>query len=400
MKIVYFNYLYDLYEGSIGSTIKAIELMDALARQGHTVNQYWLNENKDVSGYNQTAQSRLRSKLKKKLDKYLHEPNQILKNLSYVRRESRIIRREKPDLVISRLDVYLFSTWLVTRIFRLPWLVEADSPEVYEYRKFYVHYKKLPGVDRFLERFVVRAANRVFVVSNLIKQYFVKQGSQPGKIVVIPNGADFSKYKSVAKNKDIMQQFHIGEQIVVGFVGSFHYWHGVENLIKIMDAILEREQNVVFFLVGSGGVKESEIRSFVEEKDLINQVLFAGNVPHENIAQYISVMDIVLAPYPQLEFFYYSPMKMYEYMAAGKAVVASKLGQIAEVVKNEITGLLFNPDNVQGMIKSIEKLIHDQAYRLQIGMNARKDIELKHNWDLRGKVLSGICEEVLANHKQ
>ena len=395
MKIVYFNYLYDLYEGAIGSTIKAVELLNALEKQGHDIKQYWLNAKPDGEESEQPLSSKVKHNLKRFLDRYLHEPNQILKNLKYIVKEMAILRQEKPDLVISRLDVYLFSTWFVTRFFHVPWMIEADSPEVYEYRKFYTHYKKLPMVDSLIERFNVRTARKVFVVSNLIKKYYVVQGGDPGKIVVIPNGADEEKIIPFQKNEEILKKYRISNEVVIGFIGSFHYWHGIDNLMAIMKGILQTEKSVKFLLVGSGGVRENDLRAFVENNGFRNHVIFTGLVPHDKMGDYVSVMDIVLAPYPYLDFFYFSPMKLYEYMAARKAVVASNIGQIAEVVETGVNGLLYKPDQIEDMISGIRKLIHDENFRITLGRNAREAIETKHSWNMRGKALSKLCEEVV-----
>jgi len=397
LKIVYFNYLYDLYEGAIGSTIKAVELLNALGKQGHEIKQYWLNAKPDENQSEEQLPSKVKNNLKRFLDRYLHEPNQILKNLKYIAKEMAIIGREKPDLVISRLDVYLFSTWFVTRVYHVPWMVEADSPEVYEYRKFYTHYKKLPLIDSLIERFNVRAARKVFVVSNLIKKYYVDQGGDPRKIVVIPNGADEERIIPFKKNKALLKKYHLSNEIVIGFIGSFHYWHGIDNLMKIMKQILRTEASVKFLLVGSGGVRENDLHAFVKENGVQSNVIFTGLVPHKEMGDYVSIMDIVLAPYPYLDFFYFSPMKLYEYMAAGKAVVASNIGQIAEVVENGVNGLLYEPDQTDKMVSGIRELIRNPDFRQTLGQNARKDIETKHSWAMRGKMLSELCEEVVQN---
>ncbi len=395
LKIVYFNYLYDLYEGAIGSTIKAVELLRALEKQGHEIKQYWLNAKPDVNSDGQPIAASLKEKLKQSLDQYLHEPNQILKNLKYISKELKIIKQEKPDLVISRLDVYLFSTWFVTNYFHVPWIIEADSPEVYEYRRFYTHYKKLPQIDTLIERFNVRTAREVFVVSNLIKKYYVDQGGDPRKIHVIPNGADEEKIVPFQKDEYLKRQFELSDELVIGFIGSFHYWHGIDNLMKIMEKILGSEKNVKFLLVGSGGIREKDLHDFVKTNHYDENVIFTGLVPHDEMGKYVSIMDIVLAPYPNLDFFYFSPMKIYEYMAAGKAVVASGIGQIAEVIKNGENGLLFPPDEVEKMAEGIRGLIHNSKFREKLGRNARRDIETKHSWTMRGKKLSELCERVV-----
>ena len=399
MKFVYFNYLYDLYEGAIGSTIKAIELLNALQSRGHEIKFYWLNAQVD-NGEAPAKLSTYKQHAKKYFDTFLHEPNQIAKNIRYIFKEYKIIKSEKPDVVISRLDVYLFSTLVVTRLLRLPWIIEADSPEVYEYRKFYTQYRKLPLIDGTIERLNLRVADKIFVVSNLIKKYFIeKRKIAPSKIEVIPNAADEKKYQPTYRNGSIAKNYKLNGSVVLGFIGSFHYWHGVENLILIINRILSAEKGVKFLLVGAGGAKEGEIRNFVERNGYQDNVIFTGSVPHNKIGQYISVMDIVLAPYPGLEFFYFSPMKVYEYMASGKAIVASNIGQIGEIIRNGDNGLLYDPDDIESMIDGICQLLKNTKLRQILGQNARNSIDEEHNWNNRAKQLEILCRNVWSEYQ-
>jgi len=394
VKIVYFNYLYDLYEGAIGSTIKAVEIMSALEKQGHEVKIYWMNK-KPENG-NGKLSSKLRCSLKKRLDRYLHEPNQILKNLKHIYRENEIIKRENPDIVISRLDVYLFSSLVLTRVKKIPWLLEADGPGVYEGRRFFTHYKRLPWIDSYIETLNLKFADKVWLVSNASRDYFEKKGVLNEQMHVIPNGVDPGRYNPNIDSKEIKQRYNLQEKVVIGFIGSFHYWHGVENLIALIDKVLLVKQDVRFLLVGQGGAKEKELRDFVSTKGYEECVIFTGYVPHDEIPPYISVMDIVVAPYPKLDFFYYSPMKIYEYMACGKAVVASKIGQIEEIIKDGHDGILVEPDNIAELSDRVFQLVDNPKLRATIGTTAWNTVLKNHTWSNRAARVSQICENIVS----
>src|SRR5262245_7386888 len=134
MKIVYFNYLYDLYGASIGSTIKGVKLMEALQHCGHEVKIYWRKDQPAANGAAGTK-ALARRFLKKHLETVLHEPNQIFSNLRHLYEEYRILQEEKPDLVVARLDVYMLSAVALAKKLNVPLVLEVDSPEVYEFRK-------------------------------------------------------------------------------------------------------------------------------------------------------------------------------------------------------------------------------------------------------------------------
>jgi len=140
----------------------------------------------------------------------------------------------------------------------------------------------------------------------------------------------------------------------------------------------------------------SFLLNYIEKNHLQNKVILTGFVPHEEVPKYISTMDIVLAPYPKLEFFYYSPVKIFEYMAAGKSVVASRLGQIAEVISDGVNGFLAAPGDTQEMLAKTLLLIRNPELRKKIGEQARETIKKRHTWSNKAKELSILCEELLS----
>lgn len=396
MKIVYFNYLYDLYGISIGSTIKAKELMMELANCGHEVKIYW---RKEQPSNNNTFRASSRAYLKNRFSKYLHEPNQILSNLSYLLQERKIIKQESPDLIISRLDVYIFSALLLAKIKKIPLLAEIDSPEVYEFTTFHGEYKTHQSLLKFLEMINIKYAEACFTVSNELEHYFVERGVPAEKLHVISNGADIERFHPRIDRQNVIKKYGLQESVVVGFVGSFHYWHGVDNLMSLIEGTLGLNPCIRFLMVGEGGPMKSKLEQFIQEKNFQDRVFLTGHISHEEIPQYISAMDIVLAPYPKLDFFYYSPVKIYEYLACGKPVVTTKIGQIAEVIRNNWNGFLCEPDNVAEMQEKIATLIKNPSLRTLTGQRAYQTIVQNHSWRKKAEKLSEICWQVLNNYR-
>src|SRR5207244_7734796 len=122
-------------------------------------------------------------------------------------------------------------------------------------------------------------------------------------------------------------------------------------------------------LVGDGPLRpqaEAEVRLAGLEK----AVTFAGSVAHDDVPRYVAAMDVAVAPYPALDEFYYSPLKLFEYMAAGRAVVASRAGQVAEVLVDGASGLLFEPGDRAGLVECIRRLQRDASLRQDLGRKA------------------------------
>lgn len=391
MKICYFNYLYDRFGISIGSTIKAIELMKALDNCGHDVRLFWRRDSEAPS----SAKPSPKDVLKKYLAKYLHEPNQILRNLHDLKCEKKILQSQSPDLVISRLETYVISSPFLADRMNLPLIAEADSPVSYELRNFDESYWLFPNLVESLEINFLKRAKKIFCVSNVLKSYFVSRGISEEKICVISNGVDINRFNPSIPSNEIKDRYRLKGCPVIGFIGSFHYWHGVHHLIDLIQSILASHPKVIFMLVGSGGPLKSQLEDFIRENNCRDRVILTGHVPHDEIPAFIAAMDVVLAPYPPLDFFYYSPVKIYEYMAMGKAVVSSRIGQIKEIIQHNQSGLLCSPGKTNEMIEAAQALLSNSSLRKKIGIKAFHQIKQHHTWDKKAKKLSDLCEKVI-----
>jgi glycosyltransferase involved in cell wall biosynthesis len=396
MKITYFNYLYDLYGASIGSTIKAIELFAALENSGSEVHMHWRKEHENDGT---TGTQKYRKFLKKHLDKFLHEPNQLLRNVKYLWEEFLIISHEKPDLLIARLETNIFSPWLLAHYFKLPYIAEVDSPVTYEMRYFAKNYYVPFGLLERMELNFIMRADKAFCVSSQLKKYFVQRGIPENHIQIIPNGVDINRFHPDVPCQSIREKLRLENQTVIGFIGSFHYWHGVEQLIDLMDGILNSHDSVAFLLLGKGGPMDQRMKEYIQKQKERGSIHLVEHVPHDDVPAMINVMDIVLAPYPNLPFFYYSPVKMYEYMACGKPVVTSRIGQITEVIDHEKNGILCQPGNIEEFQDSVNTLIRDPKLRIKIGEAAFQLIRKRHTWHHRALLLDALCQQVLDSRK-
>lgn len=397
MRILYFNYMYDLWGISLGSTIKALELMKALKECNHEVKIVWRREETKFN-HDQYVPQRPPHPVKRFLARFLHEPNQVLTNVRFYFEEQKILEQEKPDLLITRLEAYTISSVYLANKKHIPVIVEADGPVAYEkmtyQNQFWTHQKLLD----YFETATLKNSRASFTVSNQLKQYFIEKGIPGDLIHVIPNGADPNRFRPDYPCGEVKQQYQLHNKIVIGFVGSFHYWHGVENLTRVIFETTSHHDNVQFLMVGDGGPLKKSLAKFISEKGLSDRVSLTGLVKHEEIPKYIAAMDIVLSPYPKLKFDYYSPVKLYEYLSSGKAVVSSPMGQVAEVIRDGENGFLCEPDNIPLMYKKIAELISHPELIKKVGRKARAEALKNYTWKKRGKQLSALCESVV-NHR-
>lgn len=397
MKIVYFNYLYDRFGMSIGSTRKAEQLMKALSQLGHDIRIFWM---KPESRFNGSALGQVKNTLKKRFSGYLHDPKQLASNIPYLIREYRILKHEKPDLVISRLDNYLFSSLLVCKLLRIPLVIEADAPGRYEIQKFCPEFRHMARIARWIENITMNHAELSICVSETMRSYFILEGTRPEKVLTISNGADMEQFNPARRSPELLSKYQLTDKVIIGFIGSFHAWHGVENMIHAIGHVFMKYSNVAFLLIGQGGAMRDKLKELAQEKQFASRIILIDYVDYAAIPEYVATMDICLALYPNLPFFYFSPMKVYEYMASGKAVIASRIGQIEDIIQNNENGLLYEPDQTDRMTAALEYLIENPARRTQIGESARKTIEQMHSWKHKAQAWSDLCERIVKNYGQ
>ena len=213
------------------------------------------------------------------------------------------------------------------------------------------------------------------------------------KISVIHNGVDVHRFQpglsGVASGPDLSRKGP-----VIGFVGSFHYWHGISELSGIMEEILSRFPEASFLLVGDGPMVP-DLKKRFNQTDWKGRVSFSGYVDHDDVPHHMAAMDIVLALYPKLDFFYYSPLKLFEYMAAGKPVVATGMGQIREVIEDGRNGFLFEPGLMDECIDKTVRLIKDRKLRERLGRAARDTMIREYTWLQSAGKIDSLMESVM-----
>jgi glycosyltransferase involved in cell wall biosynthesis len=174
---------------------------------------------------------------------------------------------------------------------------------------------------------------------------------------------------------------HLTDNPLVVFVGSFYQWHDVVTLLKALAVVSEVHSNVRLVLVGDGAEREKMMNLSVD-LGLKHAVQFTGFVTHADVARYVNAADIAVVPVPRMEQeMWLSPMKLFEYMASGKAVVASSMGQIKDVIRDGSNGLLVPAGDSVALAEAVNNLIEDDQLRTRLGNQAREDAVRYHSWE-------------------
>jgi glycosyltransferase involved in cell wall biosynthesis len=172
-----------------------------------------------------------------------------------------------------------------------------------------------------------------------------------------------------------------GRAPTLGFVGGLRPWHGVEILPALLARLGRRDAKVSMIIAGDGPLR-SRLETEFRKRGLRRRVTFTGALPHEQVPEILRQFDVALAPYPRHDHdFYFSPLKLFEYMACGVPVVAARQGQVAEVLRHGETGLLYAPGNLAALATGCERLLGDAALRARLGKAAAKLVHRKFTWD-------------------
>lgn len=304
------------------------------------------------------------------------------------------IHRFRPDFVYHRHSGLSYAVAATCRRLGVAMVLEFNSSEVWQLRYWWAPsgpWQRLKtGVCRSVvarvEPYNLRSASLVVVVSAALRDSLVAQGWPGEKILVNPNGVDAEKFSPAPPRTcaRLRRQLGIGAgRVVVGFCGTFGAWHGVQELqeaIRRINADERRRGELFFVLYGDG-----KLRPACEERiGGFDNVRFTGTVPYERIQDYLSICDVLVSPHGRTadgREFFGSPTKLFEYMAMGKGIVASDLGQIGEVLEDGKTALLVRPGDVSALADGIVRLAGDAALRSALGRAARKTALREHTWE-------------------
>jgi glycosyltransferase involved in cell wall biosynthesis len=304
----------------------------------------------------------------------------IRNNLLFTKQSTAEIGKQQPDFIYERYSRFSWAGVDASLKTGLPLFLEYNGSEVWVGRHW-DRVGKLDLLERY-ERLNLAAAARIFVVSDVERRNLERLGVARDKIIVNPNGVDTDTFKPGIGGEQTRKALGVGaDETLVGFVGSFGPWHGVQTLAEAIKRI-PATSRIRFLLVGSGSllgqVKESLA---AEEQD--GRVSFAGSVEHHEVPALLDACDILVSPHVPLaegtEFFG-SPTKIFEYMAMGKGIVASRLGQIAEVLSHEQTALLVEPGDTEELTAAILQLAALPTLRQQMGTAARQVAIEHHTW--------------------
>ena len=283
------------------------------------------------------------------------------------------------DAVIERLALCSTLGADLARALDVPLIIEANAVLSQEARAFRSVHDD--GLVSAIERKTLQAADAVTAVSEPLARQLSGLGVADHRITVVPNGVDVDMFTRVTDDEVASARDALGlwGRQVVGFAGSVKPWHGVDDLIAAFARIAPRVPDASLLVVGDGPMLET-LRIQARELELADRVVFTGAVPHSRMAVLVNLMDVAVAPFRPLSSFYFSPIKLFEYMAGGALVVASDLGQIAEVIEHGRSGLLYRAGDVDRLAETLARGLGGLDERWSMIDTARRAVRDRYTW--------------------
>jgi glycosyltransferase involved in cell wall biosynthesis len=296
----------------------------------------------------------------------------------WVEREgAALIEKERPDILYERYCMFGWAGVELSRRYGIPLIMEVNAPDsmcLIGYEKF-----TLVETARQMESAILRRADALVVLSQWLADWAAGLGVEAGRIRVIPDGVSEHLFAGAISGEPVRRRYGLTDHRTVGFVGSFQPWHDLKGLVRAFSTLHRQDPSLRLLLVGDGEKRKS-LEQSVAKLGLSDAVVFTGKIAHEDVPAHIAAMDVAVIPYPQLENFYFSPLKLFECMAVGRPTVAAALGQITEVVEHGRTGWLYPAGDDDTLAEAIHVLLTRPDLAARIGNAARDAVLSRYTW--------------------
>lgn len=285
------------------------------------------------------------------------------------------VKEFAPDLIYERAAYLQINGLKFIRKKGIKHYMEINAPfidEVYQFENANTIWKQK---SKNAEALQIQYPTRVFVVSTILKEYYLQYTHDKDKIEIVPNcvNPDHLIIDSILRSS-IISEFKLTGKTIIGFVGSIFPYHGVDILINAFATVI-KNNNAHLLIVGDGFIVP-ELKTLARKLNLLNYITFTGSVPHKAVFTYISIMHITVMAKSN---WYGSPVKLFEYGSMEKAIIAPETSPVMDVMEHGIDGLLIKPDTSE-LCEAISLLITNEDLRNQLASNFHKKVLREHTW--------------------
>lgn len=247
-----------------------------------------------------------------------------------------------------------------------------------------------------MEADAARGATKVLAITQALKDELVTRGVDEEKIVLVPNGVDSGRFTPLPRDEELAAELGVSGKTVIGYVGTVVDYEGLDLLLEAARSLRATREDFHVLVIGDGA-KLEELQASAAEQGLGDVLTFTGRIPHEEVERYYSIIDVT--PFPRLPLpvcEMVSPLKPFEAMAMGKAVIASDVAALAEIVTPGTNGLLHTKGDATSLTEQITTLLDDPELAARLGAQARDWVVAERDWKQLAAVVAGVYAEIAA----
>lgn len=300
----------------------------------------------------------------------------------------RLLAEQKFDFIYERYSLWSELGADIAEATGIPFILEVNAPlrlEASRYREttFETAESEQTACPEFAEGAVsiehhqLSTADHVIVVSNWLAKYVIEQGVDIGRLHVLPNAVDPQRFHPAVRGGAVHHRYGLHDKIVVGFVGRPRPWHDLDTLLTAVSHLHQSDPSYHLLLVGQ---MPSDLWPRLAAHNLLDAVTVTDAIPHDNVSAHIAAMDVAVSPHHQLAAFYYSPLKLFEYLACGVPTVAARLGQQAKIIAPYQSGYLYPPGSSLALATCIRTLVQDPVKAKTMAWRGATQVLKNHTW--------------------
>lgn len=326
----------------------------------------------------------------------------VAQNLRLVSMCASLSRKYKPDVIHAHSPFTCGLTGdLVGAFHGVPTIYEtrASWEDSHLSRNRLTEKSPAYRIMKTLETLAMKGANLRIAISRALKEDIISRGFSSDQVEIVPNGVNLDHFTPGPASDNLKTRFGLHGKTVLGYIGSFFYYEGLDMLIRALAQLKPEFGNLVVLLVGSGEA-EGDLRELAKEKGVEDRVIFVGRVSHKEVQEYYRLADISCLPRIKSRLTdLVTPLKPVEIMAMEKPLLASNVGGHAETVIDRVNGILFRADDDADFVDKLKTLLADNAFRIELGIKARVWVRDNLDWDILARKYADIYERLLNRKK-
>ncbi len=322
-------------------------------------------------------------------------------NFQYIDHLDKNWQNLEPSFVYHRYNVGNYAAAIAAKKNNVPFVLEYNGSEIWIARNWGGRPLRDEKLFLRIENAVLQAADLVVVVSQPMKDELLARGIEDARILVNPNGVDVDIYTPQLPGQPVRENYGLREDLTVfGFIGSFGPWHGTDVLTEAFGLLLKENTDLrdsVHLLMIGDGLEMDYVKSLIARFDMHDKCTLTGTVPQFEAPSFLAACDVFVSPHvanADGTSFFGSPTKLFEYMSMGRAIAASNLDQIGDILTHEQTALMVPPGNAQALCEALVRLARSPELRHTLGTNARQQACQNHSWQQHTQNILARLEEL------